>query len=255
MAETATKEVEKTAETTATEPASTQEPKDKGVETNEADDTASSEAPKSEPTEPVDYKAEFDRVSKQLEQAEHVIVDTKKKLKDKTIAPASDPADDTEFATAEELTKNIETSVRTQLQAEFEEREARLRADFRADVIAEELTALTTNPDEQRLIQLHYDKTIRPTGLSRQAIRQDLRRARLLANESRLTRENEELKEALKAKNSTGPASAATNQERTEPEDEPKMTPQERALLARRAAAQGISTKEFIRRNRSKLTN
>lgn len=249
MADTATKEVEK-ADVPAPQAASPAEPKDEGVETQKADAAAEPDAPEAEAKAQVDYKAEFERVSKQKEQAEHTIVELKrenKALKRPGDGPAADPAapGDPEYVTAEELTRTIEANVR----AEWEQREAKLRADFTADAVAEELSSLSGDPDERKLIEFHYRNTIRQSGASRPQIREDLRRARLIANESALMAENEELREALRARNSAGRASVATNRDRQPVEDEPRFTPQERQVIQRRADAAGLSFREFVRRH------
>src|SRR5687768_6986491 len=133
MAVPATPEVE-----IKSQPASTEQPK--GVEATKPDETGKDTAPDPETNKPVDYKAELERAQKRIEQAEHKIVELKRDNK-KAPEPAAD--DETQYTTAEELTKRIEAKVEAKYKADIEEREAKLRADFRADVIAEELGSLS----------------------------------------------------------------------------------------------------------------
>ena len=60
--------------------------------------------------------------------------------------------------------------------------------------------SFSSNEDEKKLIELHYQNSIVKTGVTRQAITEDLKKAKLLANAPKIQRENEELAEAMKAK-------------------------------------------------------
>ena len=251
------KAVETKVDQTTVQPAATDETKETGVETNKADDTAKPDAPKAESTPQVDYEAELDRLTKQLEKAERTIVDTKRELKSKKDVPVvtPEPADDGEYVTAEELTRNIEKKVESKVRIEMEAREAKIRQELASDTIAEEIGLLSDNPDEQKLISFHYEHTIRQSGFSRGQIREDLRRARLIANEKVPLAENQELKEALKAKHSVSKASVATNQDREETWEPPKLSSADQAVVERAAVRQGISVRKYLYQNRSKFPN
>jgi hypothetical protein len=245
---------EETKVETTTPPAS-EETKSQEEKASDADETAKDSASESESNEKpeIDYKAELEaqlaQKNKQLSQAEHTIEQLKKAKKED--APPATEETSQEFITAEELTRQIEARNK----AELAEMESRIKREMSEATIEEELSRVSSNLDEQALIKFHYENSIKQSGFTRSAIQQDLARARLLANEKKLTIENEELKEALKAKNSTGNASQGSNQDKTVPEDEPNLTPQERSLMKRHADRAGLTLKEYLRRNKSRLTN
>lgn len=243
-------ELESTAVEPTTPPAPA-EPKQQEDNASEGDETP--KAPVSEAnTNEIDYKAELERVQTQLSQAEHNIVELKKAKKEVNTEEVVDETINTEgVITAEEFTKQIESKYR----AELAQTENRIKREMSLATIEEELSNVSSNPDEQALIKFHYENSIKQSGFTRSAIQQDLKRARLLANEKKLAIENEELKEALKAKNSVGNGSGGSNQDSQVPEDEPNFTPQERTVIKRLAEKQGISMKEYIRRNKGSLTN
>ena len=237
-------ESEKQVETT-TPPA----PEEINKEDNASEGDETLKAPASEAkTNEIDYKAELERVQKQLSQAEHNIVELKKAKKEVNTEEVVDEAINTEgVITAEELTKQIESKYR----AELTETENRIKREMSLATIEEELSNVSSNPDEQALIKFHYENSIKQSGFTRSAIQQDLKRARLLANEKKLAIENEELKEALKAKASVGNASQGSNQDRLVADETPNFSPQEMASLKRTARRLGIPLKEVIKKAQS----
>lgn len=218
-----------------------------GVETPKVDETTEPVAPKAEENTPIDYKAELTAAQERIKKAERTIVDLKRQEKQNISATSDVDLDFQVQLTPEEMTRKIESEVNARLES--------FKKDITADVFEEELARTTDNTDERELTRFHYENSIKQSGVSRQAIAQDLKRARLLANERALYKENLELKAALIAKQTAGKATTGTNQDRQEADEpEPKFTPQERALLQRNADKQGLSLKEYIRRNRSSLT-
>jgi hypothetical protein len=244
---TATQEVETKVETTTTQPASTEETNNKGVETTPAETTAPEPAPAQETNDQIDYKAELEAEKERRRQAEHVIVETKRELKKAQTSTASDVT-----LVPEGTAADIETRINQQV----DERLAKVTADLTADTFEEELEAASSDPDERALIQFHYQNTLKQSGASRKAIRADLQAAKVLANQKRVLKENSELKESLKAKHTAAKATIGTNQDKLQPEEElPKFSPADMVVIEQSAKAAGLSTKEYIRRNKSKLIN
>jgi hypothetical protein len=66
--------------------------------------------------------------------------------------------------------------------------------------IDETISKLTDNPDEIALIKHHYENSIKPTGFDKESIAIDIQNAYTLANAQKILKQNNELKEALKAK-------------------------------------------------------
>lgn len=184
-------------------------------------------------TEP-DYKAELALEKERTKKAEGKIVELKRELK-------NTPVEDLDDVLAnEDLDKKIDDKV--------EQRVSALTSGLVEDFVNTELDSLTTNPDEKELMKYHYENTIRKTGLSRSAIKNDLGKAKALANSGKIMTQNAELHAALVAKkgivNSSG-----SNQDKGEPEPEFNGTPAERKLLERSAANLGLTFKEYIKKH------
>lgn len=192
---------------TNVQPASTGE---QGVETT-TQTTATEPAPVQE-TKEIDYKAEYEAAQKQLEQAEHVIVETKKENKQLKATTTDPDGAQLDYVTADELKDTLKTEMRE----EFEAKLAGLQktvSEVAVSTVDSELDKVSKNPDEQALIRLYYDKKIVKSGLTREAIAQDLQLAKVLANKKSIEKENSELKAALIAKSTVGTASVGTNQD------------------------------------------
>jgi hypothetical protein len=230
-------------ETTA--PAS-EETNTQAVETNEVDETTETIAAESEQNE-IDYKAELEAAQTRLTQAEHVIVDTKRQLKEAQTSTADVNVEYENQPTSSELLD--------QLRAEQQSELSQFKKDLTQDILNDEIARASSNPDEQALIKFHYENSIKQSGFSRAAIQADLESAKLLANKKRLIKENSELKEALKAKHSAGKVAGGSNQDPQVQDDELKLTPEEKSLMQRHADKAGISLREYLKRNKSKLTN
>jgi hypothetical protein len=239
-------EVENQVDDTTAQQASTEETNTEAVETNQVDDTTEPIAAEAESNE-IDYKAELEAAQKQIAQAEHTIVETKRKLKEATSSTAEVEVDYSTEPTREEIAEQL----RAEQQAELD----KFKKELTQDTVETEINNLSSNPDERALIRFHYENSIRQSGFSRAAIQADLELAKLAANKKRLIKENAELREALKAKNSVGKAAGGSNQDQQVVDDEPKFTPAEMALIKRHAEQAGISVKEYIKRNKSSLTN
>jgi len=182
--------------------------------TEETKTEESTPAPASE--QKIDYKAELEKNQSRLSQAEHIIVKLKREKKE----------EEESFVDNEDIEEKVNEAVDKKLNI--------LTKDLVGDVVESALDAFSTDPDERELIKFHYENSLRPSGVSRTAILADLRRAKLLANESALLSENEELKEALKSKRSISNVGMGSNQQKATYEEGPKFSEAELALLRRR---------------------
>lgn len=182
----------------------------------------------------VDYKAEFDRVNKQLSKAEHTIEKNRK---------GGDSKEDTKVdaAEVERLATEKATEIVRQQIEEFS-------TGLVADVVEEGLGLLTSNSDERKLMEFHYEKTIKKSGHTRSAIMNDLRRCKLLANESVISQQNTELAAALRSeqgKNKSGQASGERKQSAARIE----LTASEETL-AQRMYARGVKVSRMNAQNK-----
>jgi hypothetical protein len=199
-------ELNKEAEETAILPGSEDETNEEL--NNEADETATQGS--DEETNEIDYEAELAAEKARREKAEAKIVEMKRANKN------GDEEEDPD----ELINQRIDERVSKALQ------------DNSTDTVEDTLQSITDNEKERALIKFHYENSIKQSGYSKAAIAQDLERAKLIANESKIRKENSELKEALKARASMGRGSSGTNQDRTVVEDR-KFSKQDLAFMQR----------------------
>jgi hypothetical protein len=148
----------------------------------------------------IDYRAELEKTRKRLSKAEH-------KLKEENIKRKSQP----------ELDEN---SVKEMLEQMVDKRLSEAQMDSARDTFSDALELISSNPDERELIKFHYQNSIVNTGFSKTAIKEDLEKARLLANAARFQKEREELMESAKAKQSMGNTSVGSNQSKAMPTED-----------------------------------
>jgi hypothetical protein len=189
--------------------------KNKGVETT--DEKSDSTAPEGEDNKAdeseIDYKAELKRITEakqvsdnRLLKAENKIVQLKKGLK--SVDDSNDEEDIVDISSEEDDSYGVKEIVRS----EVERITSSIRENMLGDVISEELDSLSKLPEERELIKYHYDNTIRPSGTNRNAIREDLRNAYLLANQKKFIKETEELRVAVKAAATKSKGDSGSNQ-------------------------------------------
>lgn len=78
-------------------------------------------------------------------------------------------------------------SLKKELMSGVDEKLNRVQMDMVATTFTEELEGLSGSEKERELIREHYQRSIRPSGLSREAIRRDLQLCKAAANLSRLS--------------------------------------------------------------------
>ena len=202
MSEELENEVEETTEDSGSNPETNKEV------INDADDTANPTASEDETNE-VDYEAELDAEKERRTKAEQKIVDMKRQSKD----------------------IDIDTLVEEKVNAKMQ--------DSATDLLADVLTGIT-NDKERELVKYHYENSIKPTGFTVLAIQKDVARARLIANEGKITKENSEMKIALKAKHSVG-TGTGSNQDKQSFETEPNYSEADKKLMERH----GLTSKDI----------
>lgn len=199
-------EVEKTTEDSGSNPEENEEV------INDADDTADPTASEDETNE-VDYEAELATEKERREGAEEKVVKLKRQIKG---------GGDVDIDTL------VEEKVNAKLQ------------DSAIDLLADVLTGIT-DEKERELVKYHYENSIKPTGFTTLAIQKDVARARLIANEGKIAKENSEMKIALKAKHSTGNAGMGSNQDKTTFKQEPNYSSADKKLMERH----GLTSKDI----------
>lgn len=142
----------------------------------------------------IDYKAELEKAKailekkdKQLGQAEHKIVELKKQKKEEF-----DEFDEFDEEEIEDNSLDVKEVLREEL--------TKFKREMSSERIDETISKLTENPDEIALIKHHYENSIKPTGFDKESIAIDIQNAYTLANAQKVLKQNNELKEALKAK-------------------------------------------------------
>lgn len=142
----------------------------------------------------IDYKAELEKAKailekkeKQLGKAEHKIVELKKQKKEDV-----DEFDEFDEEVEDNKSPDVKEVIREELVA--------FKREMSSERIDETISKLTDNPDEIALIKHHYENSIKPTGFDKESIAIDIQNAYTLANAQKVLKQNNELKEALKAK-------------------------------------------------------
>ena len=200
------------------------ENKDQTV-TIKADETATQTAVVEEKTE-VDYEAELARLEKERDEA----INGKKKAEDKIVQLKRDGKNKVETEGFEEDAPD-ESDVNEIVEKKISEEREKLRRELAQDSLEAEFEKIS-DPKERQLVQFHYENTIRTTGISRQAIRNDVERARILANAAKVKKTISEVAESAKAKATTRSVSAGNNQD-IEPVENTNLSQADIALLAR----------------------
>lgn len=199
----ALEESNKQAEDTAAGTAPSQE---KTKEESAQEENLSEKQTQEVETSEIDYKAELEAERKRREKAEEKLVKLKKEKKE-----VSEDLD-LESKLEELLNRKLsDIEMRTQ-QREYE------RA----------VSSLSESAEEAELINWHLENSIRLSGDPAE----DVRRAKLLANEKRLLRENKELAESSKVRATVSKTPNISGQ-KTQAKKEPEYTSDEIRLLKR----------------------
>jgi hypothetical protein len=162
------------------------------------EETTTTVADTVKPNDGVDYASELAKVKKQLGQAEHTIVELKKK-KDETGEPQID---------IDEIVADIKEQARQEVE--------KVKNELTADTVEDHLASISNDPAERELIKLHYEKTINKTGTSRAAILADLQNAKVLANKPRFDKLMSEANRSADTKASI-PSGAASGHQTDSP--------------------------------------
>jgi hypothetical protein len=184
----------------------------------------------------IDHKAEAEKLRDQLKKAEHTIVTLKKDKKPKADEGGDDEGDDK--GVRPDAVEQIVKSVTEQI-----------RQDSASDVVNEELSKLTKDPDELAHIKLIYESKIVKTGFTREQIAKDLADSFAIANAPRIQKNSEEIVRAAITKEQTdtkGGSSGASI-----PSDTPADTnwnANEMALFQQVAAKMGVTVDKIIKK-------
>lgn len=171
---------------------------------------------------PVDYKAELEARTKELEQAKFLLKkkneeDKARRDAEKTALKSTDDDGDDSTPPQTDVDKKLEEFKLSQLH----------------DVISTELASMSDNSDERGLIEFYFKNVIKRSGDTREAIKSDLETARFLANRKRFEKIDEELKAKSKSTPGAGSGSGGHNIEGDTPKDTPNVSDADVKLLKR----------------------
>jgi len=173
----------------------------------------------------IDYEAELAKIKEERENYKQGMLNAKAKLKEKEDEPGEEESIPPSI-NVDEITQQVTEQVRQQI-------DSHLVAD-RQDFLQDTLNSLSDNVKERELIQYHYENTINKSGYSKSAIANDMANAKILANKSKLISENEELRQALIAKNSLSNAGVGSTYRTVEEKSEVPLTEDDKAFLKKR---------------------
>lgn len=160
----------------------------------EADDSKNTNEEEPESQDSIDYKAKLEEERQRREKAEEAVVKYKKQAKEKE-SDDSQPQEESDQPDVSEL-------VRQEV--------SKARQEMVQDQIDAQLNSIE-NEDERELVKYHYHNTINPSGFSTSQIREDVTRARLIANKDKIMQENQELRESLKSKQTVSNTGVGSN--------------------------------------------
>lgn len=109
------------------------------------------------------------------------------------------------------------------------------------------ISKISSNPDEQKLIQFYYDNKIVHSGTDEASIASDLEAAKAIANRNKLAKASEEIRIARENKNQISNNSMGTSTEGYEPKKE-YFTKEQIAHLEATAKAIGTDPAEFVKK-------
>lgn len=192
----------------------TEEKKD--INTESDDDTSkkvnSEEESEEEGEGEVDYKSEYERLQGELAQKnEHIAKQDKKiiKLKQK---------DDEEEEKDTEDKQDVGDLVQKEVQKQM--------SNFVEDTIEEEISKVSSNEDEKKLIKWYFENRIVKSGWSKKEIVDYISDAKVLANRGSLLAKSKLISKKAKSDETSGsPAFAGTP-----PNKEPKVTEYDRKM-------------------------
>ena len=167
----------------------------------------------------IDYAAELEKERQEKENYKTGMLNAKDKLKkEKLKSPLGQ-----ESPASDDKIRNI---IREEL--------GTFKTDTKKDDIQEIASQYSSTEDERELILHHYENTIRQSGFDRLSIEKDMARAKMLANEKTIVRENKQLKDALKAKKSISNDGVGSGTKPKEVVRGRKLNEQEAKLMQRR---------------------
>lgn len=187
----------------------TTDPQAPAEETN-ADSQGSEASQTQNQEEEVDYKAELERVRKTLNQAEHKIVELKKKKP--------------------EVEGDLEERVASRVAAMLEEKQSSWQSLQQKEFIDEAIRERAASPEEAELIKFHFENRVKANTGSKAAILEAIEDAKLLANKKKILKTNQELAEALKARSTVSSAPSFSGAKITAPE-KPNLSPRDEKLI------------------------
>ena len=167
--------------------------------------TATESKEKSEDSEHIDYKSQFEEEKARREKAEAVL----RRLHDKG-------RDDNED---EEGQPDLSEQVRSILATELDERFGKLSSELRAEKLEALIAKSASDLEEAKLIRYHYDNSIRQSG----DLVLDIENAKVLANKKRLESQVEEMKAAAVSKE-TASSGSGIGRKPTQQEESIKLT-------------------------------
>ena len=172
----------------------------------------------------IDYKSETEKLKKQLSQAEYKLEQQRRNNKKEEVEPE-------EFIDIDKIKEDLAESQRVELD--------NFKLEMSKGSIDDVLSDLSKNNDERELIKFHYENTLKKTGFSKDSIKNDLIRAKILANSAKFEKENSELKEALKTQKTMNTKGTTSGQEIDSSDME--LSPEEESAVKKIALARGVS--------------
>lgn len=192
----------------------TSEDKNKEEDADEADDAESEKDKGEDDSLKTDYEAEIEKERSRREEAERKLAETRRKAKERFEAKKQR---DEEESTEDEEDRPLTGS---ELRAILSEEREATRKEFQSQQILETAKELASSDAEARLIvEIHKNRSF-PSGLS---VREQIEESYAIANRKKLLAQNEELKRALRSKETVNRSGGGGFHDSSMKAEEPKI--------------------------------
>lgn len=191
----------------------------KKINSEDEDEDKSAEEDDGEQDDELDYKSEYERLQGELAQKNERIEKQDKKII--KLKRKEEYQDDDEYSENKGDNTDLDEVVAKKVQEQM--------SSFVEDTIDDEISKLSQNEDEKKLIKWYFDNRIVKTGWAKKDIVQYLSEAKALANAKRLITTSKMLAKKVKSEDTKG----APNFAGTPPKQSPKVTEHDKQMAAK----------------------
>lgn len=164
--------------------------------------------------QPDEYEIELETLQAKIAKKDEIIAHKNRAIESLKRRPNSDT-----------VLKEIE-EIKAKAQSEINQ----MKQVVLSDIVSDEIAKVASTEGERKLIEFHFNNSIKLSGYNREAIRDAVRTAKLKANEKKILSKMEEMAFALKAQATTSTHKDSSSVNVSQPEKQ-KYNSKEKKLL------------------------